>query len=97
MAEDESHTLTFLYKIVDDNQETIRFLDTKAGFGIAVLGAIVGKVLFDQDQLTAFKSHGPMVLKHSVAFTLVDVISAFDQPSAEFFFPRRPGTEVFYL
>jgi hypothetical protein len=77
MAEDESHTLTFLYKIVDDNQETIRFLDTKAGFGIAVLGAIVGKVLFDQDQLTAFKSHGPMVLALSVAFALVVVLSAF--------------------
>ena len=77
MAEDESHTLTFLYKIVDDNQETIRFLDTKAGFGIAVLGAIVGKVLLDQDQLTAFNSHGPMVLALSVAFGLAVVLSAF--------------------
>lgn len=77
MAEaDRSHALTFLYKIIDDNQSTIRFLDTKAGFGIAVLGAIVGKVLLDQDQLVAFSSHGPIVLGISAFFGLLVALSA---------------------
>jgi hypothetical protein len=35
----------FLYKIIDDNQSTIRFTDTKAAFGIAILSAMLGKVL----------------------------------------------------
>ena len=77
MAEkDKSHTLAFLYKIIDDNQATIRFLDTKAGFGIAILGAIVGKVLLDQDQIAAFKSHGAAVTGLSILFGLFVVLAA---------------------
>lgn len=60
--EDRTYVLTFLYKIIDDNQATIRYLDTKAGFGIAILGAMVGKILLDSDQLRAFASHGRLVL-----------------------------------
>lgn len=77
MAEgDRTNTLTFLYKIIDDNQATIRFLDTKAGFGIAVLGAIVGKVLLDQDQLFALKSHGPLIVMLSSIFGLSVILAA---------------------
>ena len=76
MAEnDTAQKLAFLYKIIDDNQATIRFLDTKAAFGIALLGAIIGKVL-DRDQLVAFGSHGVVILLLSIAFALLIIISA---------------------
>jgi hypothetical protein len=75
MAEDRSQTLTFLYKIIDDNQATIRFLDTKAAFGIAVLGAMVGKLL-DRDQLVACASHGLVVMVISAVFALLVVAAA---------------------
>jgi hypothetical protein len=75
MAEDRSQTLTFLYKVIDDNQATIRFLDTKAAFGIAVLGAMVGKLL-DRDQLVACASHGLVVIVISAVFALLVVIAA---------------------
>jgi len=74
-AEDRSQTLTFLYKIIDDNQAIIRFLDTKAAFGIAVLGAMVGKVL-DRDQLIACGSHGLVVTILSVLFALLVIFAA---------------------
>lgn len=35
--------LTFLYKVLDDNQANIRFVDTKAAAGIAILSAILAK------------------------------------------------------
>jgi hypothetical protein len=35
--------LTFLYKVLDDNQANIRFVDTKAAVGIAILSAILAK------------------------------------------------------
>src|SRR5947207_15670256 len=75
-AEGGAERLTFLFKIIDDNQATIRFLDTKAGFGIAILGAIVGKVLLDRSQLTAFTSHGPLVSILSTLFALTALLSA---------------------
>lgn len=71
---DISQKLAFLYKIIDDNQATIRFLDTKAAFGIAVLGAMIGKVL-DRDQLIGFESHGPLVLCGSIVFGLLMILS----------------------
>jgi hypothetical protein len=76
MAENDiSQRLTFLYKIIDDNQATIRFLDTKAAFGIAVLGAMVGRAL-DPDQLAAFGTHGLFILLVSFAFALFTVVAA---------------------
>jgi len=39
---DHAARLAFLYKALDDNQATIRFLDTKAAFGVAVLSGMVG-------------------------------------------------------
>ena len=71
---DRTHILAFLYKAIDDNQATIRFLDTKAGFGIAILGAIVGKVLLDRSQLTAFTSHGPLVSILCTLFALTALL-----------------------
>jgi hypothetical protein len=76
MAEnDTDKKLAFLYKIIDDNQATIRFLDTKAAFGIALLGAIIGKVL-DREQLTAFGNHGVLILLAAIVFGCLIIISA---------------------
>jgi hypothetical protein len=47
LTPDANQQLAFLYKALDDNQGLIRFLDTKAGFAIALLSAMVGKVLSD--------------------------------------------------
>jgi len=65
-----------LYKIIDDNQATIRYLDTKAGFGIAILGAMLGKILLDSDQLRAFASHGRLVLGFAVLLGIVISVAA---------------------
>jgi hypothetical protein len=75
MPEDSPERLSFLFKAMDDNQATIRFLDTKAAFGIAVLGAMLGKVL-DRDQLIACESHGFIVMAFSAAFAASVVLSA---------------------
>jgi hypothetical protein len=76
MAENDTvQKLAFLYKIIDDNQATIRFLDTKAAFGIALLGAIIGKVL-DREQLIAFVTHGILILLIFIAFAVLVIISA---------------------
>ena len=73
MAESErTQALTFLYKIIDDNQDTIRFLDTKAAFGIAILGAIASKLL-DPDEISACRSHGPIAMTVSAALILLVV------------------------
>jgi hypothetical protein len=69
-------TLTFLYKIIDDNQATIRFLDTKAAFAIAVLGAMVGKIL-DSDELVVLTSHGPFISSVAAFFALLMIFAAF--------------------
>lgn len=74
--EDNSYRLSFLYKIIDDSQETIRYLDTKAGFGIAILGAILGKFLLDEAQLHAIRSHGSMIIALFVVLGILMVISA---------------------
>jgi hypothetical protein len=71
---DTEQKLAFLYKIIDDNQATIRFLDTKAAFGIALLGAMISKVL-DRDQLVAFEGHGVLILSIFIAFVLLTVLS----------------------
>lgn len=42
---DPDQQLEFLYKALDDNQSLIRFLDAKAAFAVALLSAMVGKVL----------------------------------------------------
>jgi hypothetical protein len=73
---DRSPVLSFLYKIIDDSQSTIRFLDTKAGFGIAILGAIVGKVLLDQDELIVLRSHGWLISVMSLLFGIVVIVAA---------------------
>src|SRR5579871_3581693 len=72
---DMEQKLSFLYKIIDDNQATIRFLDTKAAFGIALLGAMISKVL-DRDQLAVFQSHGVLILSIFIIFVLLTILSA---------------------
>jgi len=42
---DPNQQLGFLYKALDDNQGIIRFLDAKAAFAVALLSAMIGKVL----------------------------------------------------
>lgn len=77
MSENErTQALTFLYKIIDDNQATIRFLDTKAAFGIAILGAIVSKLL-DTDQISACRSHGIVALVAATVLFVLVTLSAF--------------------
>jgi hypothetical protein len=77
MDENErTQVLTFLYKIIDDNQATIRFLDTKAAFGIAILGAVANKLL-EPDQIRASSSHGAVVDILWVALILLVILSAF--------------------
>lgn len=76
---DRAHALAFLYKIIDDNQSTIRFLDTKAAFGIAIIGAMAGKFL-DQDQFRAVWRAGAATRGAAgifVFFTIVGAVLAF--------------------
>lgn len=44
---DRAQQLTFLYKALDDNQNLIKFLDAKAAFAVALLSAMIGKILSD--------------------------------------------------
>jgi hypothetical protein len=37
--------LTFLYKVLDDNQNLIRFIDAKTAFAVALLSVMLGKIL----------------------------------------------------
>jgi hypothetical protein len=73
---EKARTLEFLYKILDDNQGTIRFLDTKAAFGIAVLGAVVDKLL-DPEQLAALKSHGHVTTVLLIMLLVAILLCAF--------------------
>jgi len=43
--EDIDKQLDYLYKALDDAQSIVRHLDVKAGFGVAVLSAMIDKVL----------------------------------------------------
>jgi len=45
MCADFDKQLEFLYKAHEDNQNLIRFLDAKAAFAVAILAAMVNKVL----------------------------------------------------
>jgi hypothetical protein len=59
----------FLYKIIDDSQGTIRALDTKAGLGIVVLGAMISKML-DQDQVKLIAAGGKLTVVLGVLFAV---------------------------
>ena len=74
--QDRTHILSFLYKMLDDNQGIIKYLDTKAGFGIAILGAIIGKIVFDQNQIVALLSQGPRTAIVFAAFGLFAILAA---------------------
>lgn len=71
-----SYKSNFLYKIIDDNQSTIRFTDSKAAFGIAVLSAMLGKVLAQYPSLRPL-SHQPLeVIVFLGLFSLFGLIAA---------------------
>ncbi|SRR5260370_23950256 len=66
----------FLYKIIDDNQGTIRSTDTKAAVGIAVLSAMAGKVLQQYPLLQPISDQPWAVILFLCLFSLFCVISA---------------------
>lgn len=72
---DRTYAREFLCKIIEDTQDTIRALDAKAGVGIVILGAMVGKVL-DQDQIAAIKASGPVPIIIFIIFSGLAIISA---------------------
>jgi hypothetical protein len=57
VEENRAFTREFLYKALDDAQGTIRSLDAKAGVGIVVLGAMLGRVL-EREQVVAIRAGG---------------------------------------
>src|ERR1700721_3312168 len=61
---------TFLYKIIDDSQGTIRFTDSKAAFGIAVLSAMLGRVLTQYPALRPLSGQ-PLIIKVVLAIFLI--------------------------
>ena len=67
---------TFLYKIIDDNQSTIRFTDTKAAFGIAVLSAMLSKVLAQYPSLRPLTGQPPIVIWLFISFSFFCAIAA---------------------
>jgi hypothetical protein len=58
---DYDSRLDFLYQVVEDTQDTIRFLDTKAAFSVTLLSAMVAGVL---------RLHGPESPWHRTLFVL---------------------------
>lgn len=75
MAGERGYVASFLYKALDDAQSTIRSLDTKAGVGVVVLGAMLGRVL-EHDQLAAIRSAGPYSAAIAAIFALLAVSAA---------------------
>lgn len=76
MTEDNrAFAVAFLYKALDDAQGAIRSLDVKAAAGIAVLGAMVGKVL-EREQLAAIRSATRPGIICACVFTALVALSA---------------------
>ena len=74
--QDRGFAREFLFKIIEDNQSTIRSIDTKAGFAIAVLGAMIGKAL-DSGRLSAALTSGrSLQIVLALSFSLLAVYSA---------------------
>ncbi len=65
----------FLYKAIDDTQSTIRSIDGKAAFGIALLGAMIADSV-RTDRLRAAWTAGPITIAALVAFALVSLFAA---------------------
>jgi hypothetical protein len=75
VAEEVNGSLPFLYKALDDAQSTIRSLDSKAGVGIVVLGAMIAKFLEREQLTTTLQSHWPTKLS-ALAFVCSAVLGA---------------------
>jgi hypothetical protein len=71
-----AHRITFLHKIIDDTQSTIRFTDSKAAFGIAVLSAMLGKILGRYPTSRPFMSESWLVIILIGLFSLSGMVAA---------------------
>ena len=85
--------LTFLYKVVEDTQNTIRFLDTKAAFCVPLLSAMVAGAL--QHPATPTRHHHDLFVAFMVGVTLtllvcMRVIFPTIQPSTNLLGSRGP-------
>jgi hypothetical protein len=74
--QDRGFAREFLFKIIDDNQSTIRSIDTKAGFAIAVLGAMIGKALDGGRLSTALTSRQGLPIVLALSFSVLTIYSA---------------------
>jgi hypothetical protein len=69
--------IQFLYKVLDDNQGIIRFLDAKAAFAIALLSAMMGKILADLADYFPLSGHSPSVTLLLILFWSFALLCAF--------------------
>ena len=58
---DLAHRLEFLYKIIEDTQDTVRFLDTKAAFCVTLLSGMAA---------IALQHHGERPVIHYILFAV---------------------------
>jgi hypothetical protein len=72
---DEGRQFEFLYKALEDSQSTIRHLDVKAAFGIALLSAMIEKTLTGLGAYIPW--HGQLVWREGlfVAFLICSILS----------------------
>src|SRR5215472_16436093 len=79
MPEDVQKTrLDFLYKALDDTQSTLKVIDTKAAFAIALLGALCAKAM-EKDTLSVLHqgTMGRCVFSLFCASVIITGILAF--------------------
>ena len=69
--------IQFLYKVLDDSQSLIRFLDAKAAFAIALLSAMMGKVLNDIADYFPLAIHPPWFRLIFILFSTFAFLCAF--------------------
>jgi hypothetical protein len=73
--ENRAFAREFLYKALDDAQGTIRSLDAKAGVGIVVLGAMLGRV-FEREQVVAIRAGGWIPWAVASIFAVLGMLAA---------------------
>lgn len=76
MGEDSrAYAREFLFKVIEDTQGTIRSLDAKAVVGIAILGAMLGKML-SRSQFDAIRHAGVFPILVFVVFAVSAILAA---------------------
>lgn len=68
-------TREFLYKSLDDAQNTIRSLDSKTGIGIVVLGAMIGAAI-TREEIAAIRASGLVSILIALIFAALCALSA---------------------